>query len=240
MRWTAENDQLLFLRILQTHDFTVDTKRVAAAWPVPEGAKGPTPRAIAERLVKLRQAARDSGGVEGHFSIGKGIKKASPATTPRKPRKAATAATPGSGKRKRGAAKKDSDEEESAVSTMSPTLSSPAAVEPETPTKGKGKGKSVSKLPVRPAVAGNSSQVRAVAEQREVFVVDENKEEKNEEEAGSPAKRARKPSALHPGMVTWNDDDEQEEISSSASEYVPEPEVEVKGEEVDVEDFEYV
>ncbi|PWY94919.1 hypothetical protein BO94DRAFT_581269 [Aspergillus sclerotioniger CBS 115572] len=245
MRWTPTNDQLLLLKILETHDLSVDTKRVAAAWPISEGEDRPTPRAIAERLVRMRQAARASGGVDAHFSIGKGMKNSSPITTPRKSRKTGTASTPGSSKRKRS--KNDSDEEELAMLSSSSSSSSPAVIkhengiEPDTPTKGKIK----KQLAMRTAaVAGSSSQGWAVGERKgkvERAVMAAGNVNMMEGPGGSPTKRVRKASVLPAGMVSWKSDDDEPEVESSASEYVPE--VEVKGEEVEVdveEDAEYV
>ncbi|KAJ5390879.1 uncharacterized protein N7496_001947 [Penicillium cataractarum] len=62
MRWNPSADQLLLLKIVETHDISVDTNKVAAAWPSSaDGQPGPTPRAIKERLGKLRELARRSG-----------------------------------------------------------------------------------------------------------------------------------------------------------------------------------
>ncbi|CEJ56670.1 hypothetical protein PMG11_02871 [Penicillium brasilianum] len=62
MRWDTSADQLLLLKIVETHDISVDTNKVAAAWPVsPDGQPGPTARAIKERIGKLRELARRSG-----------------------------------------------------------------------------------------------------------------------------------------------------------------------------------
>ncbi|GLA71734.1 hypothetical protein AtubIFM55763_002214 [Aspergillus tubingensis] len=80
MKWTPEKDQLLLLKILETHSLSVDAKRVAEAWPKSLGPDMPTPRAISERLVRMRNTARESSGMEGHFSIGKGLKTGSPMT----------------------------------------------------------------------------------------------------------------------------------------------------------------
>ncbi|RAL02417.1 uncharacterized protein BO80DRAFT_501095 [Aspergillus ibericus CBS 121593] len=249
MRWTSDNDQLLLLMIIETHDLRIDTKRVAAAWPTAEGTTGPTPRAITERLVKLRQTARESGVAEGSFSIGKGVKNPTPASTPRKSRKGAASATPktpSSGKRKRVLKKDDSEEEQEkgmvVSSGMPSSLSSPAGNDPVlTPTKGKGKGRK--KLSVRSSAPGSSEPVGAAGEERDVFVVGERMHlklkmkgegegEGEGEEAGSPAKRVRKASVLPPGMINWQGDGgpESEELESLTSEYLPDPDMQVKGE----------
>ncbi|ODM15304.1 hypothetical protein SI65_09245 [Aspergillus cristatus] len=93
VKWTPENDQLLLLKILETHDLSVNTKKVAEAWPATDAKDKPTPRAITERLVRMRQTARASSGNAGGFAI-----KSAPAT-PKKPRNNTTS-TPASGKTK--------------------------------------------------------------------------------------------------------------------------------------------
>ncbi|KAE8152432.1 hypothetical protein BDV25DRAFT_137881 [Aspergillus avenaceus] len=97
MRWTPENDQLLLLKILETHKLNVDTKQVADAWPNTDPKNRPTPRAITERLVKMRQLVKASNSsFDGHFTIGKGgaSNNSSAASTPRKTRRAAVPKTP--------------------------------------------------------------------------------------------------------------------------------------------------
>ncbi|BCS18939.1 uncharacterized protein APUU_11767A [Aspergillus puulaauensis] len=100
MKWTPEKDQLLLLKILETHELKVNTNKVAEAWP--EGDK-PTARAITERLVRMRQMVKSTNSdkkTEGHFSIGSGA--SSTASTSRKPRTASsTVSSVGSTKRKR-------------------------------------------------------------------------------------------------------------------------------------------
>ncbi|KAL5365381.1 hypothetical protein BJX96DRAFT_12219 [Aspergillus floccosus] len=218
MKWTPENDQLLLLKILETHDLSVDTKRVAEAWP--KGDNKPTPRAITERLVRMRQIVKaSSNGTEGHFSIGKGTAK-SVASTPRKPRSTSTPKggagpkTPASsGKRKRRNAYDDvddgdSDDDRVAVKMEADDLGL------DTPTK---------KRPLQPAFAGlNLAQ--------SVRVGTTLKLEPRDDEGGlfgvdrSPSKRVRKASVLPPDMVSYDDDEDDmvEEGETSASEYQPE------------------
>ncbi|KAJ0421966.1 hypothetical protein BJY00DRAFT_311677 [Aspergillus carlsbadensis] len=134
MRWTPEKDQLLLLKILETHQLAVDTKRVAEAWP--SGEDKPTPRAITERLVRMRAMVKSSASASGttggektggHFSIGKGVGRGSPVCTPRvSPAKLrakaqsvsmpmSTFSTPPSAKRKRVQTKLESEGEEEDV-----------------------------------------------------------------------------------------------------------------------------
>ncbi|KAJ5104148.1 hypothetical protein N7532_004677 [Penicillium argentinense] len=64
IRWTAAADQILLVKILETHDLAVDTVRVAEAWPNVSFSwrcRGPTnPRAIKERLAKIKEMARQT------------------------------------------------------------------------------------------------------------------------------------------------------------------------------------
>ncbi|KAI4212055.1 MAG: hypothetical protein LQ351_005237 [Letrouitia transgressa] len=53
VKWTPEQDQI----ILETSDVRVDSKAIAERWPKEKGFS-PTPRAIQERLVKIRQIAQ--------------------------------------------------------------------------------------------------------------------------------------------------------------------------------------
>ncbi|RAL12068.1 uncharacterized protein BO97DRAFT_405787 [Aspergillus homomorphus CBS 101889] len=223
MRWTPEADQLLLLKILETHNLSVNSKKVAEAWPVAEGQDGPTPRAISERLVKIRNMAGTS------FSISKGNKSTTtPNTTPRKPRTKSVPSTPSSTKRKREDTVKaepiptDSfikSETEGASGSSSPLKMEVDDTTPidldtilETPTK---------KTPLAHAMGGAANQLSPgytlYMPPRGAAVLQV-----------SPSKRVRKPAAPAPGMINWTsyDGDEQEvEIESSASEYYPENEM---------------
>ncbi|KAK6502984.1 hypothetical protein TWF481_008020 [Arthrobotrys musiformis] len=53
VKWTAENDHLLLLTLLETHNIKVDGEKIKAAWPS-NGGEVPTARAIRERIVKIR------------------------------------------------------------------------------------------------------------------------------------------------------------------------------------------
>ncbi|KAI9725843.1 MAG: hypothetical protein M1828_002472 [Chrysothrix sp. TS-e1954] len=90
VKWTPEKDQLLLLKILETHELSVDAKRVSAAWPGDQ-EDIPTARAITERLVKIRQIAKAKGAA-GHFNISSSQAKG--IATPRKPTVTVSAATP--------------------------------------------------------------------------------------------------------------------------------------------------
>ncbi|KAL4960317.1 uncharacterized protein BDV14DRAFT_204847 [Aspergillus stella-maris] len=108
VKWTAERDQLLLLKILETHELKLDLKKVVAAWPT--GEEKPTPRAITERLVRIRANIKGAGGIRNgsadntsnsntKLSIASGRKSVT--STPSKQLKALSISTPESGKRKR-------------------------------------------------------------------------------------------------------------------------------------------
>ncbi|KAF3918992.1 hypothetical protein ABW20_dc0109687 [Dactylellina cionopaga] len=77
VKWTAENDHLLLLTLLETHNIKVDGEKIRAAWPQTAGEQ-PTARAIRERIVKIRtltgsSPAKQSGGSH----VNNGVKKES-------------------------------------------------------------------------------------------------------------------------------------------------------------------
>ncbi|KAI9814032.1 MAG: hypothetical protein M1827_003496 [Pycnora praestabilis] len=123
VKWTPDVDQILLLKILETHDLSVDAKKVSAAWP--SDRETPTARAISERLVKIRSMAKANGA--GHFAVSSGRSTGNTngngkgPSTPRKPRApkanggTTTGNDGGSGKRKRttkNVADNNDDEEE--------------------------------------------------------------------------------------------------------------------------------
>ncbi|TKA77588.1 hypothetical protein B0A49_01741 [Cryomyces minteri] len=127
IKWTAENDNLLFLKTLETHDVNFDAKKIAAAWPTDKG-EVPTARAITERLVKIRKNARANG--VGHFGISSAQAKS--ASTPRS-RHIAVATPPSrktpksggltNGKRRRAATRAHSDADDDGDEDMPRHLS---------------------------------------------------------------------------------------------------------------------
>ncbi|KAK6521195.1 hypothetical protein TWF506_001420 [Arthrobotrys conoides] len=56
VKWTAENDHLLLLTLLETHSVKIDGEKIRAAWPL-NGSEIPTARAIRERITKIRSLA---------------------------------------------------------------------------------------------------------------------------------------------------------------------------------------
>ncbi|MCJ1382718.1 hypothetical protein MMC17_005831 [Xylographa soralifera] len=91
IKWTSENDQLLLLKVLETHPISIDTKAVVAAWPTNNG-EIPTPRAITERILKIRALAKAAGG--GTSSDQSTPSKSPGATKPKASTKPTTPKTP--------------------------------------------------------------------------------------------------------------------------------------------------
>ncbi|PTU23481.1 hypothetical protein P175DRAFT_0500040 [Aspergillus ochraceoroseus IBT 24754] len=216
MKWTAENDQLLLLKILETHDLSVDTKRVAEAWPSLPGQDLPTPRAITERLVRMRQLVKSNNNAEARFSIAKGTGSSSAHSTPRKPHRAATASsTPGSGKRRRindvNSTWQHSDSD--SISPVKMELDVDGG--PITPTK----------QPLRPTTAGMNQGQKHTEIGSGSSTIKLEKEDVTVVMGGNdvtPTKRSRRASTLPPGIVTYVvDEDAADDVESSASEYAP-------------------
>ncbi|KAJ5989198.1 hypothetical protein N7481_004408 [Penicillium waksmanii] len=59
VRWTAENDQILLAKMIEAHDFSVDTAKMATLWPGDEESR-PTARAIKERIAKIKEISKTS------------------------------------------------------------------------------------------------------------------------------------------------------------------------------------
>ncbi|KAF3912011.1 hypothetical protein AA313_de0209966 [Arthrobotrys entomopaga] len=102
MKWTAENDHLLLLTLLETHNIKVDGEKIQAAWPKSAG-EPPTARAVRERIVKIRSLT-GTGNTPTKANTGShvnnGVKKES---SPKKK-------TPGKQRQKRPLVEKDDEE----------------------------------------------------------------------------------------------------------------------------------
>ncbi|KAL4884402.1 hypothetical protein BJY04DRAFT_215371 [Aspergillus karnatakaensis] len=226
MRWTPEQDQQLLLKILETNNnLSVDVKKISEAWTPSPGQQKPTPRAITERLVKIRQMAKSSAsasGTDGHFSIGKGAKSPA-AATPRK-NKGFSISTSESSKRKRVAMKTTRVKEED---TNEPTeLEESGREVVETPTK-KMKGLGLSEASVTP-----SRQYSEEVEVRAGSTLNIKQEQVENDDvfdvgvgAAEPKKRqtrVRRATALL-GMVEYGnalgDDDEEESEGDHGADY---------------------
>ena len=79
--------------MLETHAVSIDTKAVVAAWPTNSG-EVPTPRAITERIQKIRSRAKAAGvGISSKTSSpskSPGVTKPKAPTKPTTPKKAHT------------------------------------------------------------------------------------------------------------------------------------------------------
>lgn len=203
---------------------SVDTRKVAEAWRTslpPQTVENPfipsftftagtdakdkpTPRAITERLARMRQMAKSAGGNAVNFVIKKDTSgNGSTPSTPSKARNGAgagksTASTPGSAKRRKmeaaNAASDDNDDE-------------------------------IMKTPSKTPRVKEASPVEAKAIKLELEELGNMQD--------TPTKRSRKSSVLSAGMVHYFADDEETERENSASEVLPE-ESGVKKEDVNM------
>ncbi|KAB2575868.1 hypothetical protein DBV05_g5522 [Lasiodiplodia theobromae] len=81
MKWTPDKDQLMFMMLLKTHNISINYGAIAQAWPDDQGEK-PTPRAISERLIKMRKLVSASS----NGSAAAVVKPRSVNSTPSKPK----------------------------------------------------------------------------------------------------------------------------------------------------------
>ncbi|KAL8847530.1 MAG: hypothetical protein Q9221_007430 [Calogaya cf. arnoldii] len=86
IKWTPERDQTLLLKIIETSEVSANVAKISETWPATEEA--PTPRAIQERIHKIRAMAGGKG--TGTFKMagtvggrnGASSAKSSPAKAP--------------------------------------------------------------------------------------------------------------------------------------------------------------
>ncbi|PYH77548.1 hypothetical protein BO82DRAFT_358223 [Aspergillus uvarum CBS 121591] len=236
MRWTPEADQLLLLKIVETHNLSVNYKKVAEAWPVAEGEIPPTPRAISERLIKIRNMAGTTASTSkgNNQDDNNNNNPITPNATPRKPRKSIAPSTPSSTKRKRGdtTVKAESMPANSPIKSEMGTGPSPIKIEAQsnhfgidthvietTPTR---------KTPLAHAAAGAANQLVFAGH---TLYQTHGTAAAIQVEPNTPSKRVRKPAAPAPGMVNWTThhrfgrDEQDVDVDSSASEYYPENEM---------------
>ncbi|KAL8915142.1 MAG: hypothetical protein Q9172_006941 [Xanthocarpia lactea] len=116
IKWTPERDQTLLLKILETSEIAANVKAISETWPTTEEA--PTPRAIQERLHKIRAMAggKGSGTFKMVGTVGsRGSAKSSPAKSnpakPSTPRKKG-----GAGNKRKRASDDDHESDSSRVS----------------------------------------------------------------------------------------------------------------------------
>ncbi|KAL4907443.1 hypothetical protein BDW74DRAFT_176208 [Aspergillus multicolor] len=252
IKWTPDTDKLLLIKIIETHDLKLDAKRVADAWPgTIEGQDKPTPRAIQERLVRIRADIKASSQGKGSLSIG-AVPKSSPSTsTPRKTRKPATpTSTPESGKRRKTAntlsksspLKREMNiDDDASLADADHELdhdfgaSKPGNSPFSTPTK-TGKGRGLFDIPAHPGTPATSTltppalsprdSLDALAARAGTSLGLDLKKEDGVVGDRSPVKRTprarRAVSALN--MVSYNEhfaDDEDDQEASSSEDYTP-------------------
>ncbi|MCJ1307181.1 hypothetical protein MMC25_000827 [Agyrium rufum] len=104
--WTVDNDRMLLLKILETHQIKVDALKIHNAWPEDGNGERPTARAVTERLVKIRNMAKNSGAA--HFAVSSTQSNGSGSgSTPKQvkpPRRTSSNGTPSKGTPKGGVA----------------------------------------------------------------------------------------------------------------------------------------
>ncbi|PYI02463.1 hypothetical protein BO78DRAFT_422509 [Aspergillus sclerotiicarbonarius CBS 121057] len=83
MRWTLENEHVLWRTIFETQNLTLDLDKIADAWP---GDDKPTARAIKEHLEKFRRGLKSGNSVTFSMSGKRGADDDSAVSTPRKKR----------------------------------------------------------------------------------------------------------------------------------------------------------
>lgn len=167
----------------------------------------------------VKQSSKD--GSEGHFSIGKGGSTTSNPSTPRKPRRSATA-TPSSGKRKRvvnGAAMSSPIKKELSDGTDMSNV--PVKVEQDASLF---PGPSFSAVPYANGNVQEETRPVGSTIKLETQIDDVDYDDIMSEEAVSPSKRSRRATVPAPGTMRYVMDGDDDEVGtgSSASEYVPE------------------
>ncbi|KAM0805323.1 hypothetical protein BDR22DRAFT_392841 [Usnea florida] len=142
VKWTAETDQILLLKILETSEVSPKYKDIAEKWPT--GVERPTPRAISERIAKIREKAKASG-TASHFSVPSAA--SNNPSTPRKKSTTSTAKKPAPSKTngakarpsKRKRAEPMSDDDDSDATTFQSSNNASDASDEETPQQKKPK-----------------------------------------------------------------------------------------------------
>ncbi|KAJ5584685.1 uncharacterized protein N7459_004485 [Penicillium hispanicum] len=155
VRWTHPADQILLLKIIETHDLSVDTNKVAEAWrkspssspnqvpsiflfnptdlfPAGDSGSKPTPRAVKERISKIKDLFK-TGALEASNVA------TTPTSTPSKSGRGKSTATPRTPKASTSRKRKRQDASTSPEVTKSDTFTSEVeediSAEDETPQK---------------------------------------------------------------------------------------------------------
>ncbi|KAH0610769.1 uncharacterized protein H6S33_011196 [Morchella sextelata] len=114
MKWTADNDQLLFVKLIETHDVAIKAEKIREAWPK-DGREVPTARAISERILRIRNGLKNANKGDGTGAV--------PGSVPSTPRKrknpaASVTGTPRTAKSRRVAATKELDGPDSPIRSI--------------------------------------------------------------------------------------------------------------------------
>ncbi|KAL1616408.1 hypothetical protein SLS56_011426 [Neofusicoccum ribis] len=100
----------MFLMLLKTHNISINYQSISEAWPDDQGEK-PTPRAISERLIKMRKQVGSSGGaVQAAITKSRGV-NSTPSKPRAKPMPKPTVNTPSSTSNKRRRVEDDEDDD---------------------------------------------------------------------------------------------------------------------------------
>ncbi|RMJ27896.1 hypothetical protein PHISP_01239 [Aspergillus sp. HF37] len=198
IKWTPENDQLLLLKILETNEINVDTKKIADAWPA--GDATPTPRAIRERLVKIRKDIKATGAGDTHFSIGDGSAASTP-VKPRAPKSSTGLATPASGKRKR---------------TQTPASKKMQQNDADTDAEGENGSDMDVDTPSKKPASGAQMLVKQEPGEETTAIAGA----ATASDAGSVTPKRDRKTTAHFNMVDYPSDNDGE-VETSASEFVP-------------------
>ncbi|EZF73764.1 hypothetical protein H105_04412 [Trichophyton soudanense CBS 452.61] len=111
VRWTSENDQMLLIKFIETHDISVDPKKISEAWPAENEDARPTPRAITERIHKIRALAKATAAKNG----------TSAPTTPASRKRGAGGSKSSTKRARTGGPKKDMSGENGSPRTPTPS-----------------------------------------------------------------------------------------------------------------------
>ncbi|RAO74002.1 uncharacterized protein BHQ10_010014 [Talaromyces amestolkiae] len=108
MQWTLANERLLFLRILELSNTTVDYRKVSETWPNED--ERPTARAVSEHIFKLKKLAK-SGSAGSSTAVSTPKTPRTKTITPRASggTRASAGGSTAKSKRKRNAAADASD-----------------------------------------------------------------------------------------------------------------------------------
>ncbi|KAJ5787694.1 hypothetical protein N7457_002684 [Penicillium paradoxum] len=68
IKWDSVADKILVAILLQTHELSIDFVKIADAWPAKDDEAKPTPRAIRERIFKIKELGKANAAAAGGSS----------------------------------------------------------------------------------------------------------------------------------------------------------------------------